>query len=95
MNCGFSGPAWQLPKRVLPFASRSTRVTHASVMPGKSFCSSFQTSSFCGVTSSTQCPLPPPMSVLPFGSRMALKSELPNASGPWPPLRSLPNNGTS
>jgi hypothetical protein len=57
-------PAWQFPKRVLPFGNRSTRVTHASVMPGRSFCSTFQTISFFGVISSTQCPLPPPMSVL-------------------------------
>jgi hypothetical protein len=53
MNCGFSGPAWQFPINVLPFDKRSTRVTHASVMPGKSFCSTFQTISFRGVTSIT------------------------------------------
>ena len=53
MNCGLFGPAWQLPIIVLPLASRSTQVTHASVMPGRSFCSTFQMISFAGVTSST------------------------------------------
>src|SRR5262245_48974972 len=42
-NCGLSGPAWQLPNRVWPLGKRSTRVTQAMVMPGRSFCSTFHT----------------------------------------------------
>ncbi len=55
MICGLAASAWQFPISVLPLASRSARVTHASVMPGRSFCSIFHTIFFSGDTSSTLC----------------------------------------
>src|ERR1022692_1994667 len=43
MICGFFGPAWQLPRTMLPLGSTWSEVTQASLMPGRSSCSRCQT----------------------------------------------------